>query len=282
MDKPGLGKGLDALLPNLGVEDQGNVKDIEVDKIRENPDQPRKNVSQEKMDELINSVKEHGLLQPIIVRSIGNLYQVVAGERRWKAAKQAGFKKVPVIVKELSDSDVMQVALLENIQREDLNPMEKSYALGRLINEHGLTQEKLAERLGKSRSAIANTLRLLNLENEVQELVSKNFLSDGHARVLLAVKGENQVKAAREVVDKDLSVRKTEQLVKNFKNKKRENVKLNEKKNPYFEDIENTLEKQLGTKVNISSGKKKGKIEIEFLHQEELDEIVKVLINQDG
>lgn len=282
MNKKGLGKGLDALMGDLSKDEESSVQQVQIEKIRNNPNQPRKHVSQEKMDELVQSIKEHGVIQPIIVRTIGNLYQLVAGERRWRAAKDAGLETIPVIVKDLNDTDVMQIALLENIQREDLNPMEKSFALQKLINEHGITQEKLSEKLGKSRSSIANSLRLLKLDKEVQDLVYNNKLSDGHARVLLALNVEQQKIAAREVVNKELSVRKTEEMVKNIKRNKKTKTKKQEKDDDvHIKEIANRLEKELGTKVNIKRGNKKGKIEIEFVKDDDLNNLVEKLLNRE-
>ncbi|UMZ75177.1 ParB/RepB/Spo0J family partition protein [Natranaerofaba carboxydovora] len=284
MDKRGLGKGLDALIPELSEEEKkNNISEVDINKLRANPNQPRKSISDEKIRELTESIKNHGVLQPLIVRKLGELYQIIAGERRWKAAKEAGLKKVPIILKDLSDSEVMQVALLENIQREDLNPLEKSLALNKLIEEHGLTQEELSKTLGKSRSSIANTLRLINLEEEVQNMVNEGLLSDGHARILLSLKRESQIEAANHVCRKGLSVRQTEEYVKKLKDSEDNSNKKDESKedNPFYNEIQDKLEKQLGTKVRILKGKKKGKIEIEFVQEDELNKLSNLLLKED-
>ncbi len=286
MDKKGLGKGLDALIPELGDKEKKDINEVDMDSIRANPNQPRKNITGAQLDELAESIKEHGVIQPLIVRPIGDYYEIIAGERRYKAAKKAGLKKVPVVFRELSDIQVMQVALLENIQREDLNAMDKSFALNKLISEHGMTQEEIAKSLGKSRSAIANILRLIKLEDKVQEMVQRGDLNDGHARVCLGLEGDEQVRVAEKIANEGLSVRNAEEFVKGVKRNQESgnnkyntgnNTKKNRAKdelNAQYKNLQDKLEKKLGTKVRISKGKKKGKIEIEFINDDDLDTIL--------
>jgi len=280
MSKRGLGKGLSALIP-VEEKDLENKKEIEIKKIYPNKNQPRKDFDQEKLKELADSIKQHGILQPVILRKKDNedTYELVAGERRWRAAKIAGIQTIPAIVKELSDTDVMEIALIENLQREDLNPLEEAEAYKKLLDEFGLTQEELSKRVGKSRSKIANTVRLLNLENEIKLLISKDQITAGHARALLAIEDtEERLKLAKRIVDENLSVRQTEEAAKTKAERQKRKKKEKEKFiNPVFVDITEKLQRKLGTRVKLKGDEKRGKIEIEFYSEDELERILEAL-----
>ncbi|MCL6589740.1 MAG: ParB/RepB/Spo0J family partition protein [Firmicutes bacterium] len=312
MNKPrGLGKGLGALIPELGEEEQQNTTEVALDLIHANPYQPRKDFSDEKLTELAESIKQHGIIQPLLVRAVNDQYQLIAGERRLRAAKLAGLTTVPVVIREMNDRTMMEVALVENIQREDLNPIEEANAYQRLINEYNLTQEEIAQHVGKSRSAIANTLRLLNLPATVQSDLSQGTLTMGHARPLLALKTEEeQTRVWAQIQEKRLSVRETEELVKNIinplppsqnesfalsrpdesktnthitsPNVSRETLKTGSKKasktdvqdvDPNLKEIQEELQQTLGTKVVIRPIGEGGKIEIDYYSSEDLDRI---------
>ena len=293
MGKSGLGRGLDALFPsNVDVENLAqeyttkNEKIIEmkINEVEPNRNQPRKNFDEEKIDELANSIKEHGVLQPIIVTKKDNYYQIIAGERRWRASKIAGLKTIPTIVRNYDDKKIREVALIENIQRENLNPVEMARALKELMEEHNLTQEELSKTLGKSRSAIANTVRILNLDERVQDLVSEGKLSEGHARSLASISSpQKQYKLALDMVNLDMSVREAENLIKGEKEEKNaksktKKAKKMDKLDIIYQDIENRLKKALGTKVSFRpETKSKGKIIIEYYSSEELERILEVL-----
>ena len=215
--KKGLGKGIGALIPDEGIPEiqKDAVLELKINDISPNSDQPRKQFNQDALQELAESIKENGVIQPIIVAKRGTGYRIVAGERRWRASRLAGLKVIPAIVRDLTDQQTMEQALIENIQRQDLNPLEEAFAMDNLMKEHGLTQEALAKKLGKSRPAIANTLRLLNIEESLQDFIRNGDLSAGHARALLAITDkEEQKKAADVVMIKELSVRETEEYVK--------------------------------------------------------------------
>ncbi len=279
MAKKRLGKGLDALIPEL-KEEQENPKEppqeLPLDQIRLNPQQPRKMISDQKLEELTESVKIHGVIQPIIVKPQGDRYLIVAGERRYRAAKQAGLDTIPVVIKELSNSEVMQIGLLENIQREDLNPIDKGEAIKTLMEEHGLTQEQLSKQLGIGRSSLTNLIRLLQLEHEVREFLKNGQLSEGHARALLSLEHRLQTSVAHEVINKQLSVRETEKLVKR-KLQPDEGKSAPERKDPFIVDLEEQLTESFGTKISIKQGQKKGKIEIEFIGNDDLERLISLL-----
>ncbi len=292
LSKSGLGKGLEALFPsNVDVESLGEefdpksekVVQMKINEIEPNRNQPRKIFDEEKLNELADSIKEHGVLQPIIVSKKDDYYQIIAGERRWRASKVAGLKTIPTIVRDYDEKKIRQVALIENIQRENLNPLETARALKELMEEHNLTQEELSKTLGKSRSAIANTIRILNLDERVLDLVGEGKLSEGHARSLASVDNANkQYKFALDIVNMDLSVRETEKLVRDEKEAKKNKTKKADKKADKLEiiysDIENRLKKALGTKVSFKpQTKSKGKIIIEYFNSEELERILEVL-----
>lgn len=275
MNKRGLGKGLSALIP-IEDKDQENIQDIKVKEIKANKNQPRKKFDEEKIQELANSIKEHGVLQPIIVRRKAGGYELVAGERRWRAAKKAGIEKIQAIVKDLSDADVMEIALIENLQREDLNPLEEAEAYKKLIEEFGMTQEELSKRVGKSRSQIANTVRLLNLDEEIKKLISDEKLTAGHARALLAIEDKKErLKLAKKISENNMSVRETEETVK-IKTREKKKNKRGEI-NPVFIEITEKLQKSLGTRVKVKGTERRGRIEIEFYSEDELERILETI-----
>lgn len=278
--KFGLGKGLSALIP----EDMEEVKEndhkilIPINNIKYDSNQPRKNFDYEKIAELAESIKTHGIIQPLILRKDNDEnYIIVAGERRWRAAKMAGLKELPAIIMELSENDVLEISLIENIQREDLNPIEEALAYKKLLDEFKITQEELSKRIGKSRVAIANTIRLINLDKRVQQYVIDGIISEGHGRVLLSVeKNDLQYEIAQKVIDEKLSVRELEKLVKNINLHKERNINKKEL-NPYYKNIRNQLQEHFGTKVNLSNKNNKGKIEIEYYSEDDLQRILDIL-----
>lgn len=277
--KFGLGKGLEALIPE-GNED--NVNSIDINLIKAYENQPRKNFDKQKIMELAESIKEHGIIQPLVLKRISNgCYKIIAGERRWRAAKLAGIKNVPAIIMDLTDKDILEVSLIENIQREDLNPIEEAMGYKRLTEEFKLTQDDLAKRVGKSRAAITNNLRLLNLDKRVQEYLAEDEISEGHGRVLLELSDkEKQYRAALAIIDKKLSVRETERFVKLIKDKTENQEKLKAKQdnsNPYINEVKTHLENYFKTKVNVVSKKNRGKIEIEYYSNDDLQRIVELL-----
>ena len=281
MGKKVLGKGLGALFDNVGMDDESAINEIKLTDIEPNRAQPRKNFDEEKLELLSESIKIHGVIQPIIVKKLETgFYQIIAGERRWRAARLAGLKAIPAVVKDYSQKEIMEIALIENLQREDLNPIEESEGYKKLMDEFSLTQEEISARVGKSRSAIANALRLLNLSDEVKKLLTENKISTGHARAILAVDGiALQKEVALKVISDQLSVRQTEKYVKNIliTQAQKSVLKQENKNSHYFIDIENTLSQSLGTKVKILSGKKKGRIEIEYYSNDDLERLLKLL-----
>ncbi|MCR1972109.1 ParB/RepB/Spo0J family partition protein [Clostridium cochlearium] len=276
-----LGKGLGALIPDEIHEKEIEEKNtLPIESIKSNNNQPRKSFDEERIKELSQSIKEFGIIQPIIVKKIydENKYEIVAGERRWRAAKLAGLEEVPVIIKEISNREVLEISLIENIQREDLNPIEESKAYQELLKNFNLTQEDLSKKLGKSRVAITNSLRLLNLDDRVQEMLIHEIITEGHGRALLAIKDTDiQFQIAQKIVINKLSVRETEKLVKSLNKKEevKENTKVNN--NPYYDDIKNRLEDFFQTKVKIENKNNKGKIEIEYYSEEDLQRIIDIL-----
>lgn len=279
MTKRGLGKGLSALIP-MEEKREENILEISLKEIVANKNQPRKDFDENKIEELATSMKQHGVLQPIILREKGSKYELVAGERRWRAAAKAGLDTIPAIVKEFSDADVMEIALIENLQREDLNPLEEALAYKTLMDEFGLTQEELSKRVGKSRSQIANTVRLLNLEQEIQNLVLEDLLTAGHARALLALQEKKErIKLAKKISEENLSVRQTEEIVKAFSKEVKKKRQQREKEiNPVIIDITEKLQRTLGTRVKVKGSEKKGKIEIEFYSGDELERILETIM----
>lgn len=280
MNKQRLGRGLQALIPEIEETALSDVMEIDPADIRENPYQPRKSFAEDKLAELAQSVKLHGILQPLIVRPGGSGYELVAGERRLRAAKKAGLAKVPVIVKPLTDREVVEIALIENLQREDLNPMEEAQAYRRLMEEFNYTQEELAKSLGKSRSAVANTMRLLTLHADVRPEVMEGRLSEGHARAILPLPLEKQPAAAKKIIELGLSVREAERLAGKGKNSRRSGGKKDAawRKDQYVDDLEERLRQLCSTEVNVRiSGKGRGKLEIHFYDIDELERICELL-----
>ena len=282
--KSGLGRGFDAIFADNSVEDiSSGVSTVKVKliDIEPNRDQPRKQFDDEALTELSNSIAQHGVLQPLLVRPMPDGgYQLVAGERRWRASRMAGLTEVPVVIRDLTDSQVAQLALVENLQRENLNPLEEANGYKELSDKFGYTQEKISEIVGKSRSAVANALRLLNLSESVQEMVSSGSLSMGHARALLSVEdGKTQKEIAKLVVQNDLSVRETERLVRNAVKEKAVGKKA-KKRNPYYDEAELALSQILGRKVKITKSSKKGSLEIEFFDDSDLKKLLKIFDNE--
>lgn len=273
MGKQALGRGLGALIPGS----ESMVMEIDLADIKPNSRQPRKKFSEDKMEELVVSIREKGVLQPILLRRLSSGYEIVVGERRWRAALKAGLKKIPAIIKEVSDRETVELALIENLQREDLNPLEEAEAYRQLIEEFGLSQEEMATRVGKDRSTITNILRLLRLPPFIQGEIRRAKISLGHARALLSLENEEQqIQACKRIISRDLSVRQTEQLVRSLKRKSKEEKK---KFSSQLENILEELQRIFGTRVRIREGKgNKGAIEIEFYSPEERDRILEQLI----
>lgn len=267
-----LGKGIEALIP---IEDSDMVKEVSIDKLYTNPFQPRKVFAEESIRELSESIKLHGILQPLIVRETKKGYEIVAGERRFRAAKAIKLKTVPIIVKKLSDSEMMELALIENIQREDLNPVEEAIAYQKLIEELSYTQEELSKRVGKSRPHIANHIRLLNLPKYVLDYIADGKLSMGHGRALLGLKTKEKLsELVARTIREQLSVRELEKLVQQINVSRGTSSKKHEKTVVFYKKEENWLKEKLKTNVAIKKGKTKGKIEIEFGSDEELERIL--------
>lgn len=312
--KRGLGKGLDSMIPSYpknnedneaslsgkqnkkterGVRntsdhdrepEDGEVIRVRISKIEPNREQPRQTFDEEALSELADSIKQYGLIQPLVVKKKGEVYEIIAGERRWRASRMAGLKEVPVLVREVSEQESMELALIENIQRENLNPMEEAKAYKRLLDEFDLTQEEMAKKVSRSRAVIANSMRLLKLESSVQTLVEEGKLSAGHARALVALADpQQQVEAAQRILEQELSVRDTEKLVKKLMNEaerepKGENQENNEALELIYRQMEDKMEASLGTKVTICSGKnKKGHIQINYYSMDELERIFELL-----
>lgn len=290
----GLGKGLDSLIPNAvgeakikkevketAVEPKGPETIVKITKVEPNREQPRKNFDEDALQELADSIKQFGLLQPILVQDRKDHYEIIAGERRWRAAKLAGLKEVPVIIRNYTEQEIVEIALIENIQREDLNPIEEALAYKRLLTEFNLKQDEVAERVSKSRTAVTNSIRLLKLCDEVQQMVIDDMISTGHARALIAVENpEEQYALAQKIFDEKLSVRDVEKLMKNL-NKPPKTKKVDDKTlQIIYQDIEEKLKQKLSTKVSVSSkGDGAGKIEIEFYSHEDLDRLIDMMGN---
>ena len=285
----GLGKGLGALMPSDGIPEtqKDSVVELKINDISPNSAQPRKLFNEDALQELADSIKENGVIQPIIVAKRGKGYRIVAGERRWRASRLAGLSVIPAIVRDLTDQQTMEQALIENIQRQDLNPLEEAFAMDNLMKEHGLTQEALAKKLGKSRPAIANTLRLINIDESLQDFVRNGDLSAGHARALLAITDrEEQKKAADIVMTKELSVRETEELVKTILSPKSPSRKTASKGSSAIaistKDVEHKLTSFYGTKVKLKlkdEVKGKGTIVIEYYSYDDLDRLLEMMDN---
>ena len=298
----GLGKGLDSLIPDMNVggvaspNAEGSTKIVEkvVEKVVEKPieikvkvsmiepnkEQPRKNFDEDALIELAESIKQHGMLQPIIVRDCNGYYEIIAGERRWRAAKLAGLKEVPVIIKEFTEQEIVEISLIENIQRENLNPIEEAIAYKRLLTEFDLKQDEVAARVSKSRTAVTNSMRLLKLDERVQQMIIEEKLSTGHARALIGIEdAELQYQIACKVFDETLSVREVEKLVKTINTPKKE-TKKPEINRAVYDDMSERLKQIMGTKVNIlPKNNEKGKIEIEYYSSDELERIIDLFMS---
>ena len=296
--KKGLGKGLDSLIADkvstkqvTKTESQVKLKSehaadavmMDITKVEPNREQPRQKFDEDALLELAESIKQFGVLQPLLVQEKDDYYEIIAGERRWRAAKLAGVKKIPVIIKKLTAQEIMEISLIENIQREDLNPIEEAMAYKRLLIEFNLKQDEVAERVSKSRTAVTNAMRLLKLNDKVQQMVIDEMLTTGHARALLGIDDqEKQYVLAQKIFDEKLSVRDTEKLVKSIQNEKKNRTNVRKEIDPKLEAIYHDLEEQmkgiLGTKVSINhKDEEKGKVEIEYYSQDELDRIIDLL-----
>ncbi len=287
--KKGLGKGLDSLIINkLDHVDRNSNKNeivsretmININKIEPNKEQPRTHFDEDSLHELADSIKLHGIIQPLIVHKVGERFEIIAGERRWRAARIAGLKEIPVIVKEYTDQQVLEIALIENIQREDLNAIEEAMAYEKLVHDFNLKQDEVAERVGKSRVAVTNSMRLMKLDKRVQQMVIDDMISGGHARALLGITdNESQYNVAMKVFDEKLSVRETEKLVRNLLKQKPEKEIAIAKEDDYiYRDLENRMKNIFGSKVEIRrQANDKGKIEIEYYSQEDLDRIIELI-----
>lgn len=295
----GLGKGLDSLIPdhkpknNTNAEKreklieslgQGTIKSgeqmVKITKIEPNRTQPRRNFEEDSLLELADSIKQFGVLQPLLVQKKEDYYEIIAGERRWRAAKMAGLKEVPVIVKEYSHQEIVEIALIENIQRENLNPIEEAMAFKRLLEEFHLKQDEVAERVSKSRTTVTNSMRLLKLDERVQQMVVDDMISTGHARTLLAIEdGEQQYVLANQIFDEKLSVRETERLIHSLKKPKKEKPQKNAVNELVYRDLEDRMQTVMGTKVSVhQKAKGKGKIEIEYYSDEELEHLFELIM----
>lgn len=277
----GLGRGLDSLFADNSVEEINSfVNKLRIMEIEPNHNQPRKDFDEKALSELAESIEQHGVLQPLVVRPLANgSYQLVAGERRWRAARIAGLTEVPVVIKELTDEEVIEIAMIENLQREDLNPLEEALGYRYMMDELKITQEQAAEKVGKSRPAVANALRLLKLPNEVQEMVKNNLISPGHARALLGFDSDDMIlQTAKMIIKEDLSVRDVETLVK--KSKKVPKASKKQIRDKFFSEVELALVENLGRKVKIKEAKQDaGVLEIEFFDKDDLEGLAMKLEN---
>lgn len=299
----GLGKGLDSLIPNaLGetktkkeavakakseatTEEKEPQTLVKITKVEPNREQPRKNFDEDALQELADSIKQFGLLQPILVQDRKDYYEIIAGERRWRAAKLAGLKEVPVIIRNYTEQEIVEISLIENIQREDLNPIEEAQAYKRLLTEFNLKQDEVADRVSKSRTAVTNSMRLLKLDERVQQMIIDDMISTGHARALLAIEDkEQQYILANKVFDEKLSVRDTEKLVKELKKPKKEKEKPVIQNAFVYEDLEERIKSIIGSKVHVNhKANGKGKIEIEYYSDNDLERIFELLMSiQEG
>lgn len=281
----GLGKGLDAIFIDNEPEESNSAITLKISEIEPNKSQPRKEFDENALAELADSIAQHGVLQPLLVRPIADGgYQIVAGERRWRASRMAGLTEVPVVIRELTDSETMELALIENLQREDLSPVEEAMGYKQLMDEYGFSQDQVSKTVGKSRPSVANALRLLNLPEEILYLVNTGKISSGHGRTLLAFKNPNDMlKAAKLCTEEEISVRELERMAKKsnleFENKDREDKpEKKEKRLSYYDEVELSLNEHLGRKVNVTGdSKNKGVLEIEFYSKEDLFELARIL-----
>lgn len=283
MSKPALGKGLGALIQKTEIlKSDGKVELVNIHSIDLNPQQPRKDFDEASLVELKDSLKLNGILQPILARKRDSRYELIAGERRLRAARELGWATVPVLVKEATDENSLEIALIENIQRRDLNPMEEARAFMRLTRDYELTQEKIAEKVGKNRVTVANILRLLHLPEEIQEMIEKGSLSFGHAKAILGVESPSeQSKLAKEIVARSLSVRETEEKVQERRRLPIHRVRTL-KRDPAIREVEEKLERTLHTKVHVKQGVKKGRIEIEYYSLDDFERLLQILVPQNS
>jgi len=275
----GLGKGLDAFFPSIQMNDDEPVREVELKELRPNPYQPRKDFRPEAIEELKESIQTHGVLQPIIARRTIKGYEIVVGERRFRAAKAAGLKSIPVIIRDFNEQKMMELALIENLQREDLNPVEEAIAYQKLMEGLHVTQEELSKRLGKSRPHIANHLRLLQLPESVRKLISENELTMGHGRTLLGLKDKNKLDSVvNQVIKEQMNVRELERLIQKLnENVPRGTSRKSTRKSVFIREQEAFLRERFGTSVEIKKSKKKGKIEIQFFSSEDLERLLDLL-----
>jgi ParB family chromosome partitioning protein len=275
-----LGRGLDALIP--AAESSEGAAEIPVARVSPNPQQPRQAISQESLTELAASIREHGVIQPLVVTQVGDEYRLIAGERRWRAAQLAGLATVPAIIKETTPQQMLELALVENIQRADLNPLEEASAYRQLIDEFGLTQEQVAERVGRSRTAVANTVRLLRLSDDLKEALATDRISEGHARALLALSAVRLQRQALDIVERrGLNVRQTEALVRELQAEPKSAASEVEPLSPQDRDAVDRFQTRLGTKVNLVRGKKGGRVVIHFYSEEELQAIYEAIVGEE-
>ena len=295
--KKGLGKGLDSLIPDNRSskasekpekKEPSHVEEMKtgeqmmkINMVEPNREQPRRNFEEDALLELADSIKQFGVLQPLIVRKRNDYYEIIAGERRWRAAKIAGIKEVPVIIKDYNEQEVVEIALIENLQREDLNPIEEAMAFKKLLEEYHLKQDEVAERVSKSRTAVTNSMRLLKLNEKVQQMIIDDMISTGHARALLAIDDlEQQYILANKIFDEKLSVRETEKLIKELKNPKKAKEKKKVENSFIYTDLEDKMKEVFGTKVHVAvKGKGKGKIEIEYYSDDELERMFDMIMS---
>ena len=288
----GLGKGLDALIPS-GVTEPKKTKAkekeivvekpdsiVDINKVEPNREQPRKNFDEDALLELAESIKQFGLLQPILVQDRKTYYEIIAGERRWRASKIAGLKEVPVIIRNYTEQEIVEISLIENIQREDLNPIEEAQAYKRLMNEFNLKQDEIAERVSKSRTAVTNSMRLLKLCDEVQQMIIHDMISTGHARAIISIENpEEQYALAQKIFDEKMSVRDIEKYIKNLNKPIKEKKKINKSLEVIYQEKEEILKQALSTKVSVNGkGDGTGKIEIEFFSHDDFDRLIEILI----
>lgn len=289
----GLGKGLDSLIPSstpVSKKEDNNPKAkaekpdtfVDINLVEPNREQPRKHFDEDALHELSESIKQYGLIQPILVQDRKSYYEIIAGERRWRASKMAGLKEVPVIIRNLSEQEIVEISLIENIQREDLNPIEEAQAYKRLLEEFSLKQDEVAERVSKSRTAVTNSLRLLKLCDEVQQMIISNMLSTGHARAIITIEDpEEQYALAQKIFDEKMSVREVEKYIKGMNKTAKPKKKKNESLEAIYESTEEKLKNALGTKVQIISREKEGsgKIDIEFYNHDDFERIIDKLLS---
>ena len=300
--KMGLGRGLNTLIPKAPIVDEEDVEQVKkkvsrssktkkkeetkkeltlpIDKIEPNPDQPRNQFDEDTLQELADSIKQYGMLQPILVTPKDDFYEIIAGERRWRAAKQAGLNEVPVMIRKYNENEIVEIALIENIQRDNLNPIEEAMAYKRLLKEFNLKQDEVAERVSKSRTAVTNSMRLLKLNDRVQQMIIDDMISTGHARALLAIEDEEQqYMLANKIFDEKLSVRETEKLEKALKNPKKEEKKPEVENQFVYTNLEEQMKSLIGTKVSVhAKANGKGKIEIEYYSPDDLERIYELLM----